>query len=122
MLLGQLRLRPPFQMDLIATSLVERLRTDSAQDRRKSLELPHSHGSRKVPRFNVSGGYFLALVPARDAVAIHTGAIGEGSESKAVINYAVRATTAYGQVGLRRICDRVISNQRSCPSEHFHSR
>ncbi|THH28893.1 hypothetical protein EUX98_g5312 [Antrodiella citrinella] len=46
--------------------------------------------------FNVSGGSFVATVPARSAVGIHTGATGEGSELVA-LDFAETATTQWGE-------------------------
>ena len=60
--------------------------------------------------FTVSGGTFTANIAARDAVAIHTGAIGIGSSSGSTsgggsstsntvsVNFAETATTTFGEV------------------------
>ncbi|EJF63956.1 glycoside hydrolase [Dichomitus squalens LYAD-421 SS1] len=53
--------------------------------------------------FTVSGGSFTATVPARSAIAIHTGQKGTGSSSgsggsgNVVVNFAENATTTFGE-------------------------
>ncbi|PIL31175.1 hypothetical protein GSI_05872 [Ganoderma sinense ZZ0214-1] len=48
--------------------------------------------------FTVSGGSFSATVPARDSIAIHTGAKGSGSGSGGgVINFVKAAETTFGE-------------------------
>ena len=53
-------------------------------------------------RFTVSSGSFTATVPARSAIAIHTGQKGTGSGSggsgDVTINFAENATTTFGEV------------------------
>jgi len=53
------------------------------------------------PRFTVSGGKFTSTVPARSAVAIHTGALGApGSSSSVAVTFQQTATTTYGEVNV----------------------
>ncbi|TBU31516.1 glycoside hydrolase [Dichomitus squalens] len=53
--------------------------------------------------FTISGGSFTATVPARSAIAIHTGQKGTGSSSgsggsgNVVVNFAENATTTFGE-------------------------
>ncbi|KAI0071345.1 glycoside hydrolase [Panus rudis PR-1116 ss-1] len=63
-----------------------------------------SSGSCTGSAFTVSGGQFTATVPARSAVAIHTGAKGSGSGSGSnpgsgtvTVNFAETATTTFGE-------------------------
>ena len=51
-----------------------------------------------TPSFNVTDGSFLVFVPARSAIAIHTGAPGVGDDVSTVINFVVNATTVWGEV------------------------
>lgn len=54
-------------------------------------------------RFTISGGKFTATVPARSAIAIHTGSKGSGSSGNpgtgsVAITFAETATTVIGEV------------------------
>lgn len=60
-----------------------------------------------VRRITVSGGSFSATVPARSAIAIHTGALGTGSgtgtggggtSTTVAVSWAETATTTFGEV------------------------
>ncbi|KAI0034829.1 glycoside hydrolase [Vararia minispora EC-137] len=59
-----------------------------------------SSGSCSGPSFTVSSGSFSATIAARDAVAIHTGALGAGSGSSVgtvAVSFAETATTTFGE-------------------------
>ena len=94
-------------------SLVERVRTATALD-------PREHSNDNIPlflpinisSFNVSDGSFIALVPGRSAVAIHTGALGQGSDITVVVNFAVNATTSFGEVSCVLIFVSLMDNHR----------
>ncbi|TCD63303.1 hypothetical protein EIP91_005684 [Steccherinum ochraceum] len=56
------------------------------------------NGQCSAASFNVTGGAFTAIVPARSAVAIHAGSTGQGSGSNdVVVNFKVAASTTYGE-------------------------
>ena len=50
-----------------------------------------------LDRFAVSGGSFTANVPARNAIAIHIGAMGSATAT-VIVNFAETATTNFGEV------------------------
>ena len=64
-------------------------------------------------RLNVSSGTFTATVPARSALALHTGALGTGNSTSSTgtggsgsvtVNFQETATTTFGEVRCSLSC------------------
>lgn len=70
-------LRPCYRLGPTVTLLVDNAHQGAAPAHRMALESYGGFGLTTFPhRYTVSGGAFSAVVPARGAIAIHTGALG----------------------------------------------